>query len=222
MLDNAFSNLSRWEPLSFSDIEGEERYRQWTLNPKSSLLLLYGKSRAHDGDCCWLSAANIGLITAARRHFGANAVYLCQPHASTEEDVPLELILRDLAFQFIKQGSSKLSQPSVYKQVFESVEAVATATRDPEKACSLLAQTVELFDSVFILIDRSDRIAGNARDWLEHLARLLKSSKAKIHVVLIASANGNDEPGGKVGKCVIEAWEGFLDQNFYHLQMDGE
>ena len=208
--------------MHFSAVEEQERYRQWIQDAKSSLLFLYGRTRAHDGDCCWLSAASRDLVIGARKRFHGTAVYLCQPSASADQGLTIEPILRDLAFQLLMQAGSKLSDASVHGQILKMVNATATTNREPGPAWSLLRQVVELFLSVFILIDRSDQIGGRASRWLEHLAGLLKNSNSTIHVVLIASANGNEEPGGKVGQRVISELHDNLSENFYALQMNDD
>ena len=62
----------------------------------------------------------------------------------------------------------------------------------------------DLYPSVYLIVDRVDRIRGVSQFYMSPLVTLIKESKIKLKVFLISSSNGYDGFGEKL-------WESLQD-----------
>lgn len=217
-LDAAFKNLPRWNPFDFKKLKKQQSYQDWAGDKSSSLLLLYGKTRAHSGSCCWLSRAANAVIETVGSTYGGMGLFFCQPERSITEEVPAPFVLRDIAYQLIDQEGEQLCKPSYYDSISKKVTQAAAKPSDLDTHFALLQQAVASLPSVLIMIDRIDRIRGDTLRWLEGLMRILKGARTRVHVLLIASSNGEDEPGGKLEPLVFARLEERLGHSFRALE----
>ena len=82
----------------------------------------------------------------------------------------------------------------------------------------------ELLDSfsdedVHIILDRVDRIKGDAHGFMTSLAELIENSRSKIKLFLVSSSNGSDRIGGKMSAELQESIEDDLGSDrFWSLE----
>lgn len=222
-LDSVFKKIPIWTPLNpHDDLEKQSEYARWMNSPRSSLLLLYGRTRSHPGDCCWLSPAAHHIMTevTSTHKCEAFATCLCQPNKYFESDIPVSQVFRDLAYQLIEQCGDHVRVSSMYEQINQRTTAAAAARPgNLEVHCSLLEQAMAPYRSLMLLIDRSDCIKGDTWWWLEHFVKLMNRlpPSVKLKILLIASSNGNREPGDPY---VTDSLREKLGDRFCELELD--
>lgn len=76
-------------------------------------------------------------------------------------------------------------------------------------------------EDVHIVLDRVDQIKGDAHDFMNSLAMLIKDCKRKIKIFLVSSSNGYDSFGGKMSAEVQESVEeGLGSEAFRSLELN--
>lgn len=61
-----------------------------------------------------------------------------------------------------------------------------------------------MFEEVYIMLDRIDRIKGDADRFINPLVRMVAESKCKLKVLLVASSNPHNLSGEKLTRDVVE------------------
>ena len=219
-LKNAFRNLRRFKPFEMSMLEGQETYQVWSRNSSSSLLLLYGRTRAHAGHCCWLSPALLAIKKETEGQRKAFGWFCCQKDATLVDQVPITAVVRDFIDQLLEQGRPRLRNQAWYEVVLRYAKAVSNGRQDVNAHFELLQKVSESFADVILVIDRSDLVKGEPWNWLRHFAKLIKSSPHNIRVLLIASSNGNTEPNGKLEPHFFTELEEELRHRFLSLELN--
>ena len=72
---------------------------------------------------------------------------------------------------------------------------------------------------MYILLDRVDRIGGDAYDFMNSLVSLLRDCRGRIKILLVASSNGYDRVGGKFPQELQDSIEDDLGSDrFWSLE----
>lgn len=84
---------------------------------------------------------------------------------------------------------------------------------------AILQELLDLSSDMYILLDRVDRIAGDAYVFMNSLVSLLRGCKGRIKILLVASSNGYDCVGGKFPQELQESIEDDLGSDrFWSLE----
>ncbi|KAI9685231.1 MAG: hypothetical protein M1822_004604 [Bathelium mastoideum] len=219
-LDGAFQNMRRFSPFEMQVLEDQKAYQIWSRNFPSSLLLLYGETRAHAGHCCWLSPALFSVVGQAQSQGKIVAWFCCQKDATLNDSVSITTIVRDLVDQLLEQSRSQLRKQAWYEEILPYAKTVSNGTPDLSALFALLQKVSQAFSEVLLVIDRSDLVRGETWNWLQHFVSAIKNSSQTLRVLLIASSNGNTEPNGKLESQVFGDLEAELHHRFLKLELN--
>ncbi|KAI9666538.1 MAG: hypothetical protein M1821_004474 [Bathelium mastoideum] len=219
-LDGAFQNMRRFSPFEMQVLEDQKAYQIWSRNFPSSLLLLYGETRAHAGHCCWLSPALFSVVGQAQSQGKIVAWFCCQKDATLNDSVSITTIVRDLVDQLLEQSRSQLRKQAWYEEILPYAKTVSNGTPDLSVLFALLQKVSQAFSEVLLVIDRSDLVRGETWNWLQHFVSAIKNSSQTLRVLLIASSNGNTEPNGKLESQVFGDLEAELHHRFLKLELN--
>ena len=204
VLQNTFRNLQRISSLNPEQLTQEDEFRNWEILNRSSLMVLYGKTAVTRTDLSWLSPMIPYLIDHYRSMEQMVAFHLCQDQTFMEPDTPAHAVMSNIIYQLIAAKPTILRNQSRYQEIYESVSDPGWRVSRPKMAFALLAELLSEYTGMFILLDRIDRIKGDLDQFMDSLAKLVKESKCKVKILVVASSTGYELPEGKLGPDVLE------------------
>ena len=173
------------------------------------MMLLHGKTKVTKVDYSWLTTAIFDVLAQCRARQQLAIFHLCQDQPYMEKDIPAHAVLSGLISQLLdavltaKLPLLRAESRSLDLQArFSDPAWRAHAPRIP---FAVLHELLDLFPAVHILVDRVDRIRGDAEAFMRPLASLVQESKARVKIFLVASSNGYDRPGGKMSEELMES-----------------
>lgn len=85
----------------------------------------------------------------------------------------------------------------------------------------VLGELLDSFPEVYILLDRVDRIKGDADRFLDPMVNLVKKSKCLTKIFLVASSNYHAHPDGKMTpEVLMSIEEGLGSDRFSSLNLN--
>ena len=185
------------------------------------MMLVHGKTAVTKTGYSWLSPAILQLITQLRTQKQRVIFGLCQVEPFMEKDLPRYAVLSSLISQLLEINASILRDDTRYQKLIRTFSDPVWRTHQPKVPFVVLQELLNLSPDMYILLDRVDRIRGNAHDFLNSLVSLIKECKSRIKILLIASSNGYDRVGGKFSEEVQESVEDDLgSERFWSLPMN--
>ena len=136
-----------------------------------------------------------------------------------EKDVPVHIVLSSLISQLLGAKASILRDDSRYYEL--SIEFSNPAWRNHQSGIpfAVLHEILCLFPDVDIVLDRADRIRGDANKFINSLVSLIQGSKTRIKVIIVSSSSGYDRVGGKFSEELQERLEEDLgSERFWSLE----
>ena len=218
-LDEAFHNLRRWAPFQFVHLQEADQYHSWINSRQSSFLLLCGKTKKHNGDCCrWSPALKAIYGQISQNEEIGIGTYLCQPERWSNGEVSAVQVLQDLIYQLLENPGFPLLDPEESRSLEEAITQAGSGG-NTESYLHLLDHVIHRRQQVFLLVDRSDRIQG--RKWMEDLAKHLKRADCITKVLLIGSTEQYDSMNQqKLSSSVIEDLRQILQAQLYVIEKD--
>ena len=138
-----------------------------------------------------------------------------------ESDTPVYIVLSSLIFQVLEAQTAVLRDGSWYQELLSKVSDPTWQASSAQSAFEVLQQLLNSLPEVYLLLDRIDRIKGNASRFLESLGELVKNHKMVLKIFLVASSNRQGHPEGKMTKNMLDSLEEDLgSQRFLRLRLD--
>ena len=185
------------------------------------MMLVHGRTAATKTGYSWLSPATLQLITQLRAQKQRVIFGLCQVEPFMEKDVPAYAVLSSLISQLLEANTSILRDDTRYQKLSLTFSDSTWRTHQPELPFAVLQELLDLSPDMYILLDRVDRIRGEAYCFMNSLVSLTKDCKSRIKILLTASSNGYDRVGGKYSEELQESVEDDLgSERFWSLEMN--
>ena len=217
----AFRNLQRLRTFNYDQLSQEKSYRLWESSRVSCMMLVHGRTAATRTGYSWLSPAILQLITQLRAQEQRVIFGLCQVEPFMEKDVPAYAVLSSLISQLLEANASILRDDIQYQELSRIFSDPAWRTHQPKIPFAILQELLLFFPDIYILLDRVDRIRGEAYGFMNSLVSLIKDCKSRVKILLIASTNGYDRVGGKYSEELQESVEDDLgSERFWSLEMN--
>ena len=215
----AFRNIQRLPTFTFSRLAREESYRAWERSRVSCMMLLHGRTAVTKTGYSWLSPAIFELIAQRRAQKQLVIFGLCQDQPFMEKDVPAHAVLSSLISQLLGAKASILRDDSRYHELSRNFSDPAWRIHQSGMPFAVLHEILCLFPDVDIVLDRADRIRGDADNFMNSLVSLIQGSKTRIKVFIVSSSNGYDRVGGKFSEELQERLEEDLgSERFWSLE----
>lgn len=136
-----------------------------------------------------------------------------------EKDVPAHGVLSNLISQLLDAKASILRDEARYQELRRTITDPAWRAAQLKMPFVLLHELLDEFLDVDIVLDRVDRIRGDAHGFMSSIATLMKDCRSRIKVFLVSSSNGSDRVGGKISAEIQESLEDDLGSNrFWSLE----
>ena len=214
-----FRNLQRFRAFNYDRLAEEESYRAWDKSRMSCMMLLHGRTAATRTGYSWLSPAFLQLIQQQRAQKQHVIFGLCQVQPFMERDVPAHAVLSNLIYQLLEANVSILRDDTRYQDLRRTFCDPAWRTNHARLPFTVLQELLNLSPNVHILLDRVDRVQGDAYALMDSLVSLIKDCKSRIKIFLVASSNGYDRVGGKFSEELQESVEDDLgSERFWSLE----
>lgn len=216
----AFRNLPRVSPFNPDLLELSNQFADWEKSEKACMMLLHGRTAAPKGNCSWLSPATFRLIERYRSQGDTVVSHFCH-RSNMEKDTPAYVVISSLIYQLLDSQASMLRDEAHYQKLSRMLSDPGWRTIRPQIAFDVLAGLLGLFPKVYVLLDRVDRIKGDADYLMDMLTDLIKAAKGTTKIFLVASSNGDRLPGRKMTEDLIESVEQDLGpKRFVELRID--
>ena len=128
-----------------------------------------------------------------------------------EEDIPAYTVLSSLVAQVLDAKASILRDQSRYEALSRAFHDSSWQANRPEVPFAILRELLDshpsLYPSVYLIVDRVDRIRGVGQFFMGPLVTLIKESKIRLKVFLTSSSNGYDRFGGKLSQSIQDVRE---------------
>ena len=184
-------------------------------------MLVHGKTAVTKTGYSWLSPAILQLITQLRSQKQRVIFGLCQVESFMEKDVPAYAVLSSLISQLLEENTSILRDDTRYQKLTRSFSDPAWRAHQPKMPFTVLQELLNLSPDTYILLDRVDRIRGEAHAFMNSLVSLIRNCKSKVRIFVVASSNGYDRVGGKYSEELQESIEDELGSDrFWSLEMN--
>ena len=185
------------------------------------MMLVHGRTAATKTGYSWLSPAVLQLIAQLRTQDKRVIFGLTQVEPFMEKDVPAYAVLSSLISQLLEANASILRDDTRYQKLSRTFCDPAWRAHQPKMPFAVLQELLNLSPEMYILLDRVDRIRGEAYGFMYSLVSLIKDCKSRIKILLIASSNGYDRVGGKYSEELQESVEEDLgSERFWSLEMN--
>ena len=215
----AFKNPGRLKLLNFHHLIQEESFKNWESNSNSSLFLLHGRTAITKTDYSWLSPTVFDLIGRYRDQHCVVIYHLCHDRVFMEQDTSSSVVISSLIYQLLKANTSILDQ-SRYQEFSRKFSDPAWCAGQSQHLFAVMGDLLNLFTEVYILLDRVDRIKGDADRFMDPLLGLMKRSKCKVKVFLVASSNFQRNPEGKITADILQSLEELGPKRFANMKLD--
>ena len=184
-------------------------------------MVVHGRTAATKTGYSWLSPAVLQLITQLRAKKQPVVFGFCQVEPFMEKDVPAYAVLSSLISQLLEANTSILRDDTRYQKLSRSFSDPAWRTHQPKMPFAVLQELLNLSPDMYILLDRVDRIRGEAHGFMNSLVSLIRDCKSRVKILLVASSNGYDRMGGKYSEELQESVEDDLGSDrFWSLEMN--
>lgn len=218
----AFRNIQRLRTFNNDHFMQEKSYRAWDGSRVSCMMLLYGRTATTKTNYSWLSPAIFRLITQCHARNHLVIFHFCQDQPFMEKDVPAHTVLSSLISQLLDATLDAririLRDETRYQELKRKFSDPTWRATSPEVPFAVLQELLDLFPDVHILLDRVDRIRGDAYRFMDSLVSLIKTSKSRVKFFLVSSSNGFDRAGGKFPQELQESIEEDLGSDrFWNL-----
>lgn len=220
-VEAAFANVQRLQSFNFDRLVQEESYSAWDASRASCMMLLHGRTAVTGSDYSWLSPAVFQLVAQQRARKQIVIFAFCQDHIFMEKDVPAHVILSSFISQLLEAKPSILRDEARYQHLAQRISDPAWRDTQAEVPFDVLLELLDLFSGtdVHTLLDRVDRIRGDAHGFMNSLVALIKDCKCVIKVFLVSSSNRYDRAGGKISAELQESVEDDLGSDrFWSLE----
>ena len=216
----AFRNIQRLQTFNFDRLKQENAYSSWNSSGTSCMMLLHGRTAVTRTDYSWLSPAVFQLIAQRRAQKRLVIFHLCQDQAFMENNVPTHTISSSLISQLLDAKPSILRDEGHYQEFSRKFSDPAWRAPQSKMPFTVLHELLDLSaEEVHIVLDRVDRIRGDAHIFMNSLVMLIKDCKSKIKIFLVSSSNGYDNFGGKMSAEVQDSVEEELGpEGFWSLE----
>ena len=220
----AFRNIQRLKAFRFDRLVQGEKYSAWDHSPIACMMLLHGRTAVTKTTYSWLSPALFGLVSPTHDHQRLVVFHTCQVESFMEEDITAHSVLSGLVAQLLTAKASILREQSRYEALSRAFSESAWRASRPEKAFAVLRELLDsypnLYPSVYLIVDRVDRIKGVGQLFMSPLITLIKESKIRLKVFLISSSNGYDRFGGKLSQSIQDVVEELGSDRFWDLELN--
>lgn len=216
----AFRNIQRLQTFNFDRLMQEESYSAWNHSSASGMMLLHGRTALTKTDYSWLSPAIFQLIAQCRAQKRLVIFHLCQDQAFMEKNIPAHALLSSLISQLLDARISILRDEGRYQEFSQRFSDPDWRAPQSKMPFAVLHELLDLSrEDVHIVLDRVDRIKGDAHGFMNSLATLIKDCKSKIRIFLVSSSNGYENFGGKMSAEVQDSMEEELgSEGFWSLE----
>ncbi|KAI4142990.1 MAG: hypothetical protein L6R39_004752 [Caloplaca ligustica] len=220
-LKEAFKNPGRLRNLNIDQILDDNAFARWENANASSMILLHGTTAIKKGDYSWISPAVSRLIARYRDQHKSVFFHLCHDSAFMEQDTPLQVIFSSLIYQFLEANPSVLHETSMYQELCSKFSDAEQNASPAQTALDVLKKLLDMLPETYLLLDRVDRIKGKASSFMGLLVKLIRESRGKTKILLVASSNLQVHPEGKMTVDLLESVEEDLGpERFLRLRLD--
>ncbi|KAL8714530.1 MAG: hypothetical protein Q9220_001478 [cf. Caloplaca sp. 1 TL-2023] len=196
-------NIPKVTPLKFDSLLQNREFCDWEGSQRSCIMLLHGKTVNARGGCSWLSPATFNLVDRYRDQKRTTIFHTCH-EAAMVKDIPLHTVVSSLVYQLLEAKASILRDERRHQELGRKIIDRGWTAPRAGKAFEVLSELLQRFGHVHILVDRIDRIKGDADAFFEPWINLVKHAKGRIQVFFTASSNGFSDPQGKMTEDIIE------------------
>lgn len=218
---DSFRNPGRLTVLNVDRLMRNSSFRKWEENTKASMMLLYGRTGIPTRDYCWLSPAVFHLIKVYRARNHVVIFHCCHDRIFMEQDTQAEVVLSSLIYQLLQAKATILRDQPRYHELNRKFSDPKWRTIPSRMPFAVLGDLLDGFPEVYILLDRIDRIKGQADRFLDPFTNMIKRSECVIKVFLVASSNNHAHPNGKITSEVLTNAEDELGSDrFWGLNLD--
>ena len=127
--------------------------------------------------------------------------------------------LSHLISQLLEANVSILRDDTRYRDLSRTFCDPAWRANHARLPFTVLQELLNLTPNMHILLDRVDRVRGDAYAFMHSLVSLIKGCKGRIKILLVASSNGYDRVGGKISEELQESVEDDLgSERFWSLE----
>ena len=217
----AFENPGRLIFLNIDDVLNDSAFDHWDRNPESCIMLLRGSTVVTNVDYSWLSPVIFHLI--GRYHAQGRTVVFncCHTRLHMDKDTPIHAVISSLVYQLLEAKKSVLQDRSRFQELKQNFSDSQWQANRPELPFAILHELLNAFQEVYILLDRVDRIKGDADRFMKHLLVLIEKCNCKIKVFLVASSTPHNLSGLKWTRAIVEnAKEEIGPERFVSLTLD--
>jgi len=200
----SFKNPGRLVLFNMNDfVEGPD-FRHWEEYSKPCMMLLHGRTAITNRDYSWLSPAVFGLIERCRVQDRLVIFHCCHDRVFMEQDIAAHVVISSLVYQLLIAKSLILRSQPRFEELRRKFADPSWCASSAKVAFAVLGELLDMFPEVYILLDRIDRIKGDADRFMDPLVNLVEHSRSKIKVFLVASSNNQDLPEGKMTPDLLE------------------
>lgn len=200
----AFENPGRLRLLNIDEFKEEAAFDCWEKSAKSHILLLRGSTVVTTVDFSWLSPAVLHLIDQYRAKDRLVVSYCCHDRVHMEKDTPLHVVLSSLIYQLLEAKASILQDRPRFEELKQKFSDPKWRANTATLPFAILKELLTMFEEVYIMLDRIDRIKGDADRFINPLVRMVAESKCKLKVLLVASSNPHNLSGEKLTRDVVK------------------
>lgn len=187
----------------FKEFKENAAVSRWEKSMTSHMLLLQGLTTVTTVDFSWLSPAVHHLIAQYRAMNHVVVSHCCHDRVHMEKDTPVNFVLSSVMYQLLEAKASILH----YRPNFEDLKQKFSDPKWRGNTTSLFAtleKLLAMFEEVYIMLDRVDRIRGDADRFMEPFVKLIANSKCKLKIVLLASLNPHKLRGGTLIQDIVD------------------
>lgn len=170
------------------------------------MMLLFGRTENTYRDYCWLSPV-FHLIKLYRGQNHVVIFHCCLDRVFSEPDTQAQVVLSSLVYQLLQAEATILRDQPRYHELNRRFADPKWRTTSPQKPFAVLAELLNGFSQVYILLDRIDRIKGQADRFLDPLTDMIKRSKCITKVFPVAVSNSHAHPDVKITSNVLTGAE---------------
>ncbi len=221
LVGESFRNTGRLTPLNIDRLMRNRSVKEWEENRKGCMLLLFGRTENTYTDYCWLSPAVFHLINLYRGQNRVVIFHCCHDRVFMESDTQAQAVLSSLVYQLLQAKAMILRDQPRYQELYRRFSDPMWRAFPLKMPFIVLGELLNEFPEVYMLLDRVDRIKGQADRFLDPLTDMMKKSKCVIKVFLVASSNNHADPNGKITSDVLRCAEDELGYDcFSGLRLD--
>lgn len=189
--------------VSTHSIRKKQAYKEWSTSQKSCILLLQGETAGHT-NFNWLSPAAIDFTNKTRNGTSTVAFHCCQRADTTGFGDNPGAILSSIIFQLLE------AQPVILRNQaqYENLAQILNRPRDRLNALDFLLKSTM---TVFLALDRVERINGDVEDFLESLFTRIWALKTSCKVKVLLTSNSNS----RLSSAVVNSLKGTVGGSEY-------